>query len=347
MKMNPLGRTGLSVSEICLGSMTWGTQNDEAEGHAQIDRALERGVNFIDTAEMYPTTPLSRERQGRTEEIIGSWFAKTGRREDVILATKVAGKGTQVVRDGGPITPSVIHTAVEQSLHRLQTDYIDLYQLHWPNRGSFHFRQSWTFDPSAQDKASTLADLRATLEGLAEEVAAGRIRHIGVSNDSAWGIMTMLRLADEFGLPRVASVQNEYNLTYRQHDLDLAEVAHHEDVGLLAFSPLAAGLLTGKYANGVPKGSRADVSAPNLGGRMTERVGPAIAAYDEVARAHGTTLTKMAIAFCLSRPFMTSAIIGATTLAQLDEVLDGADLTYTDAMDDDITAVYRAHPWPY
>ncbi|MBB5515421.1 aryl-alcohol dehydrogenase-like predicted oxidoreductase [Rubricella aquisinus] len=347
MKMNPLGRTGLSVSEICLGSMTWGTQNDEAEGHAQIDRALERGVNFIDTAEMYPTTPPSRERQGRTEEIIGSWFAKTGRREDVILATKVIGKGTQIVRDGGPITPAVIHTAVEQSLHRLQTDYIDLYQLHWPNRGSYHFRQSWTFDPSGQDTAATLADLRATLEGLAEEVAAGRIRHIGVSNDSAWGIMTMLRLADEFGLPRIASVQNEYSLTYRPFDLDLAEVAHNEDVGLLAYSPLAAGLLTGKYADGVPKASRADVGSPNLGGRMTERVGPAVAAYNEVARAHDTTLTKMAIAFCLSRPFMTSAIIGATSLAQLDEVLDGADLEFTDAMNDDITAVYRAHPWPY
>lgn len=347
MKMNPLGRTGLSVSEICLGSMTWGTQNTEAEGHAQIDRALERGVNFIDTAEMYPATPPGRETQGRTEEIIGTWFAKTGRRNDVILASKVVGSGTSVVRDGGPITPEVIDIAVEESLKRLETDYMDLYQLHWPNRGSFQFRQNWTFDPSGQDRKQVPDDLKRTLEALSKHVEAGRIRHVGVSNDSAWGMMTMLRLADEFGLPRIASVQNEYSLTYRQHDLDLAELAHHEDVGLLAFSPLAAGLLTGKYIGGVPKGSRADISSTNLGGRMTDRVMPAVAAYAQVAQDHGTSLTKLAIAFCLTRPFMTSAIIGATSVAQLDEVLDGADLHYTKAMEDDINAVHKAHPWPY
>ena len=243
----PLGRTGIEVSDICLGSMTWGTQNSQAEGHAQIDRALERGVNFIDTAEMYPATPPGRATAGRTEEIIGTWMARSKRRDAVVLATKVNGAGSMVARDGDPISASIIREALTGSLKRLQTDYVDLYQLHWPNRGSYHFRKMWAFDPSGVNFERDRDELRAILECLGDEIKAGRIRAVGVSNDSAWGMMTMLRMADELGLPRIATVQNEYSLLCRYFDTDLAEMCFAEDVGLFCYSPLAAGLLTGKY----------------------------------------------------------------------------------------------------
>lgn len=348
MKMNPLGRSGVMVSDICLGSMTWGTQNTEAEAHTQIDMALEHGVNFIDTAEMYPTTPIHRSTQGRTEEIIGTWFAKTRRRDDIILATKVTGNGSKSVRDGGPITANIIRTAVRESLMRLQTDYIDLYQLHWPNRGSYSFRQNWHYDPSKKDYEAIRDDLKATLEGLAEEQAAGRIRHIGVSNDTSWGMMTMLRIAEELGLPRIQSVQNEYSLMYRQFDLDQAELSLAENISLLAYSPLAAGLLSGKYRNGaVPEGSRMAISSKNLGGRLTERAAQAVEIYAGIADKHGLNLPQMAIAFCRARPFMGSVIIGATTLAQLKEVLDAEALDLTPDVLKDLSEAQRNHPWPY
>ncbi len=257
MRYNELGRTDLKVSELCLGSMTWGSQNTMAEGHAQIDVALDHGVNFIDTAEMYPTNPVRAETIGGTEEVIGQWFAKSGRRDDVILATKISGAGQSMVRDGAPISATTIREAVEASLQRLQTDVIDLYQLHWPNRGSYHFRQCWTFDASKQDRAATRAHMQDVLEEMQRQVDAGRVRHFGLSNESAWGTAEWLRLAEAGGLPRVASIQNEYSLLCRIFDLDLAELCHHEDVGLLAFSPLACGLLSGKYAADViPAGSR-------------------------------------------------------------------------------------------
>ncbi|MGB0496811.1 MAG: aldo/keto reductase [Rubricella sp.] len=349
MKMKPLGRSGLSVSEICLGSMTWGTQNSEAEGHAQIDRAVAAGVNFIDTAEMYPTTPLSRETTGRTEEIIGTWIAKNPeKRDDMVIATKVVGNGSGTVRDGGPITPEVIRGAVSDSLERLQTDHIDLYQLHWPNRGSYHFRQNWSFDPSHRDVAQVRDDLLTTLTALDAEVKAGRIRHVGVSNDTVWGMMTMLRMAEEAGLPRIESVQNEYSLLYRQFDLDLAEFALAEDVGLICYSPLAAGLLTGKYRGGVtPRGSRADVARADLGGRRTPRAETAVEEYAALAQRHGMSLTQLSIAFALSRPFMTSAIIGATSLEQLDEILSATEMPITAEMVAEIDDIHRDHPWPY
>lgn len=249
MKQNLLGRTGISVSEICLGTMTWGTQNTEAEAHQQMDYAIENGVNFFDTAELYPTTPVSAETQGRTEEYIGSWFEKTGRRDQVVLATKVAGSGRDYIRGGRDIDAAAIREAVDTSLKRLKTDYIDLYQVHWPNRGTYHFRGAWGFDASGQDKKRTLAEITEKLETLGELVKAGKIRAIGLSNESAWGTQKYIDIAEAKGLPRVATIQNEYNLLYRSFDLDMAEVAHHEDVGLLAYSPLAAGLLTGKYQN--------------------------------------------------------------------------------------------------
>jgi aryl-alcohol dehydrogenase-like predicted oxidoreductase len=236
MRYNTLGRTGIKVSEICLGTMTWGSQNTPTEAHGQLDYAFELGVNFIDTAELYPTTPLAAETYGNTERIIGDWLAARGRRDDVVLATKVAGSGRPYIRNGGPITPEGIDAAIDASLKRLKTDYVDLYQVHWPNRGHYHFRNAWSYDPSKQDKAHVAADLNAILDKLGDVVKAGKVRAIGLSNDTAWGTMKMLDLSEKHGLPRIASIQNEYNLLYRAYDLDLAELSHHEDVGLLAYS---------------------------------------------------------------------------------------------------------------
>ncbi len=347
MKFNPLGTSDIKVSEICLGSMNWGTQNTESEGHAQIDCALDRGVNFIDTAELYPSNPMSAETTGRTEEIIGSWFARTGRRADVILATKVAGKGHEYLHDGMDIGAQKIRLALEGSLRRLKTDYVDLYQLHWPNRGSYHFRQNWKYDPSGQDTRATLDHIAETLECLAGFVAEGKIRSIGLSNETCWGTMQFLRVAEAQGWPRVVSVQNEYNLLYRMHDVDFAELSHHERVGLLPYSPLGAGLLTGKYQDGQrPAGSRMTIT-PDLFGRASDEVWPVIDAYLEVARKHGLDPAQMAIAFCNQRPFVTSNIIGATSIEQLENDLDATRLELSSEVLDDINAVYRRHPIAY
>ncbi len=347
MKMNPLGRTGLMVSELCLGSMTWGTQNTEAEGHDQITRALERGINFIDTAEMYPVNPKTAATQGRSEEVIGTWLAATGRRDDIILASKITGPGMGYIRSGGPITAEGVRAAVEGSLRRLQTDHIDLYQLHWPNRGSYMFRQNWAYDPSGRDTAAVLDDTAATLEALAAEVARGTIRHVGLSNETAWGTAQFLALAEANGWPRAASIQNEYSLLCRLYDTDLAELSAHEDVGLLAFSPLAGGLLTGKYQGGaIPEGSRMSIVS-DLGGRKTARVFPAVQAYLDIAARHGLDPVQMALAWTLTRPFMASSIFGATTMAQLDVALGAADITLSDAVLDEIGTAHRAHPMPF
>ncbi len=347
MRCNTLGRTDLEVSELCLGSMTWGSQNTTAEGHAQIDMALDHGVNFIDTAEMYPTNPMSADTVGGTEKVIGEWIAKTGRRADVILATKVTGAGQKSVRGGAPISAKTIREAVEGSLRRLRTDVIDLYQLHWPNRGSYHFRQSWTFDATGQAPGQTAPHMLDVLEEMQRQVAAGRVRHFGLSNESAWGMAEWLRVAEANGLPRAVSIQNEYSLLCRIFDLDLAELCHHEDVGLLAFSPLACGLLSGKYGpDTTPAGSRG-AATPGLGGRLTPRVWPAIDAYLGIARKHGLDPCQMALAWCASRPFMGSVIFGATSLAQLKTALGAADLVLSDEVLTEITAAHRAHPMPY
>ncbi|WP_397541289.1 aldo/keto reductase [Roseovarius salis] len=347
MQMNPLGRTGLEVSALCLGSMTWGTQNTEAEGHAQIEVALAHGVNFIDTAEMYPVNPTLPETTGRTEEIIGTWFARTGRRGDVILATKHSGEGFRGARDGAPITSDTIPGAVEGSLRRLQTDYIDLYQFHWPNRGSYMFRQNWRYDPSGQDRAETIAHMEDALEALQKQVDKGNIRHFGLSNESAWGTSQWLRIAEQNGWPRVVSMQNEYSLLCRLYDTDMAEMSVNEDVGLLAFSPLAAGLLTGKYQDGqVPEGSRMTLNE-TLGGRRTDRAFAAAGAYLDIARRHGMDPAQMALAWCLTRPFMCSAIFGATTPGQLETALGSAEIRLTQEILDEIDATHRAHPMPF
>ncbi|MHA6345586.1 aldo/keto reductase [Roseivivax sp. CAU 1761] len=347
MRMNPLGRTGLTVSELCLGTMTFGNQTPPEDAHAQIERAAAAGINFMDAAEMYPVNPITKESIGRTEEIIGDWFVRTGRRDEWIVATKITGEGQMAVRDGAPITPETLKAALEGSLRRLQTDVIDLYQLHWPNRGSYAFRQQWSFAPWQQDRAATRQHMHDMLGALAREVERGTIRHFGLSNESTWGTAEWLRIAAETGGPRVASVQNEYSLLYRMADTDLAELMVNEDVGFLPYSPLGAGLLTGKYQGGaVPEGSRMALNG-DLGGRKTDRVFPAVAAYLEVAQRFGLDPARMALAWSARRPFVASSILGATTLAQLEHILPAADLDVPDELAAALDAVHKAHPFPY
>ncbi len=346
MKMIPLGRSGLTVSELCLGTMTWGSHNTEAEGHAQADMALEHGVTFWDSAEMYPTNPVRAETVGQTEEIIGSWLAARGGRSRLVLATKISGKG-QMVRPGEPITGRSIRAAVEGSLRRMHTDYIDLYQLHWPNRGSYHFRQAWTYAPHGADGAAETAHMEDVLTTAKALVAEGKIRAIGLSNESVWGAARWLHLAETLGLPRMASVQNEYSLLCRQFDTDWAELSMIEDMPLLAFSPLACGLLSGKYAGDVtPEGTRRS-HTPDLGGRITPHVFPAVAAYLGIAARHGLDPCQMAIAFCRGRPFPTIPIIGATTMQQLQTNIAAAGLKLSPEVLAEIGAAHRDHPMPY
>lgn len=347
MKQIPLGRTGLIVSEICLGTMTWGSQNTEAEGHAQMDMALEEGANFWDTAEMYPVNPVKAETVGRTEEIIGSWFAKTGRRNEVVLATKVCGGGQNAVRDGAPMTGAIMREAVEASLRRLRTDVIDLYQLHWPNREAYHFRDIWTFDPRGQDPNAVTEHMLDMLETADDLIRAGKIRHVALSNESVWGAAKWLALAEAHGLPRMMTVQNEYSLLCRQFDSDWAEFSVMEEMPLLAFSPLATGLLTGKYAgDATPPGSRRSLN-PTLSGRLTPRSLEAVDEYVAVARRHGLDPAQMAIAFCGTRPFPAIPIIGATSTDQLRVCLGAADLRLTDEVLADIDRVHRRFGQPY
>lgn len=344
MKYKSLGRTGIKVSEICLGTMTWGTQNSEAEAHEQMSYAVEQGINFFDTAELYPVTPAGPETRGLTEDYIGTWLKRSGKRDDIVVATKVSGPGRTYIRNGTPASPKTMREALDISLKRLQTDYVDLYQMHWPNRGHYHFRQAWTYDPSHQDTSATRDDLLAVHETLAAFVKEGKVRAVGLSNDTAWGTMTMLAQAEKHGLPRIASLQNEYNFLYRAFDTDLAEVSHHEDVGLLAYSPLAAGLMTGKYLNGAnPAGSRLSING-DLGGRYTEYQEPAVAAYAALAKAHGLDLAQMQIAFSLTRPFMTSVIIGATSMEQLKTNIGAKDVKLSTEVLAGIAKLHKMYP---
>ncbi len=345
MKYRKLGRTDLDVSVICLGTMTWGRQNTQDEGFEQMDYALERGVNFFDTAEMYAVPP-NPDTYGKTETIIGNWFAARQNRDQVILATKIAGARLPWVRDGGPITGKAVTAAVEGSLKRLQTDYIDLYQLHWPNRGSHAFQAHWGFSPDfdlVQEEANFVEVLRA----LDECVKAGKIRHAGLSNETAWGTMKYLQLAEKHDLPRMVSIQNEYSLLDRKFDLDLHEVAVAEDIGLLAWSPLATGMLSGKYLDGArPAGSRWTLLSGGVP-RDTDTAQAAVRAYMDVADKHGLDVCQMALAFVNDRPFVTANIIGATSMAQLKSNIDSIDVTLSQDVLNDIEAVYRTNVWPY
>jgi len=346
MQTRPIGRTGLKTGIFSLGTMTFGTQTPEADAHRQLDMAVEAGINLIDTAELYPVNPIAAETCGDSEVIVGNWLAASGKRNEVLIATKVAGSGAKAIRDGAPISPDTITEAVEASLKRLQTDVIDIYQLHWPNRGSYHFRQNWKYNPAGQDTADALADITAVLETLGKLVDAGKIRHIGLSNESAWGTAQFLRIAEAAGLPRVATIQNEYSLLCRHYDLDLAELSHHEDVGLLAFSPLATGLLTGKYSGDtIPQDSRRSYNAA-LGGRLNSQSLSVADEYVALAETHELDPVHMALAFCSSKPFMAASIVGATTSGQLEHLLKGADLVLSEEVLEDIQAIYSRTPMP-
>lgn len=346
MHFRPLGRTGLKVSAIALGTMTWGSQNTQDEAFAQMDYALEQGVNFFDTAELYPVPP-SAETYTRTEEMIGAWLQDRKSRDRIVLASKIAGPALPWIRGGQSIDRANIIAALEASLKRLKTTHIDLYQLHWPNRGSYHFGQYFGFNPVDIDPKAELDNFLEVLQTLHDLTRLGKIRHVGLSNETAWGIMRYLRLSDEKNLPRMASVQNEYSLTCRIFEPDLAEIALREDIGLLAYSPLTTGAISGKYLNGqLPPGSRR-----TLPQRNTHRANPitdmAITAYINVAKKHNLDVCQMALAFVLSRPFVTSAIIGATKMDQLKTNIASIDVRLSADVLKDIEAVRRQYPVPH
>lgn len=331
MTPEPLGRSGLSVTPVCLGTMTFGEQTPESDAHAQLDLATERGINFIDTAELYAVPPRS-ETYGATEAIIGRWLKRQDRSR-LVIATKIAGPGRSMswIRGGAlGFTRENIRAAIEGSLRRLQTDYIDLYQLHWPDRNVPLFGQ-WTFDP---DKERETAPIRAQLEALAELVGEGKIRAVGVSNEHAWGVMQFIRCAEDYGLPRIASVQNAYHLLNRSFECSLHEICHREQIGLLAYSPLAFGHLTGKYLK--DPGAEGRINAFEGFGQRYGKPGMAAAveAYCRLAESRGLTPTQMALAFVRSRRFVASTLIGARTLAQLEEDLAACDTR----LDDDLLA---------
>jgi len=347
MQMLKLGRTDIQVSDWCLGTMTFGNQTPQEDAHRQIDMALEAGINFLDTAEMYPVNPIAKETIGLSEEVIGNWVKASGRRDEMLIATKVTGDNPGWVRNGGGYSGAVIRETVDQSLKRLQTDVIDLYQLHWPTRGSYMFRQNWTYDPSGQNRAETIDHMLDVLTALDDMIKAGKIRAVGTSNESAWGMCQWIRLAEENGLPRMAAIQNEYSLLCRLYDTDLAETAVNEDITLLSFSPLACGLLTGKYQSGeIPDGSRMSLSA-GLGGRITPRTLPTTQVYVDLAAKYGIAPDHMAMAWQRTRPFPISIIFGTTTASQLEHLLKGADVTLPDELVAEIDQLHRANPMPY
>lgn len=343
LQHHALGGTELSVPDICLGTMTFGEQTAEADAHAQLDYALAHGVNFFDTAEMY-AVPARAETCGASEAIVGRWLRKQAR-DKVLIATKVAGPSRNLswIRNGPPaLDRANIRAAIEGSLQHLQTDYVDLYQLHWPERNQPMFGQ-WQFEPG-KDRECT--PIREQLEALGELVKSGKVRHIGVSNEHPWGIMEFRRLAAEHGLPIIVSTQNAYNLLNRIYETALTEVCHREQVSLLAYSPLAFGHLTGKYLTDPAAPGRL-TQWPAFGQRYTKvNVGPAVAAYAELAKKHGLTLTQLALGFVRSRWFVASTIIGASSLKQLHETLPAMLTPISDELLAEIDAIHLRYTNP-
>lgn len=340
MEKITLGNSGLHVSKISLGTMTFGEQNTEADAHSQLDYALERGINFIDTAEMYPVMPRA-ETQGRTESYIGTWLKKSGKRGNVILATKAAGpsRGMGWIRNGeNDFDAANLRAAVDGSLQRLQTDYIDLYQLHWPSRNAPIFGQI-SFDPTKERPSIAIEE---TLAVLADLVKAGKIRHIGVSNETPWGVCEFVKQSENKGLPRIVSIQNAYNLVNRSFESGLDETCFREKVGLLAYSPLAFGQLSAKYLDNPKAHGRLTIFPASWSPRyMRNAVAEAVKRYAELARANGMTPAQMALAWCYSRWFVASTIIGATTLEQLKEDIDALSVKLPDQVVEGINAIHR------
>ncbi|WP_338236474.1 NADP(H)-dependent aldo-keto reductase [Persicobacter diffluens] len=342
MKYSKLGNTSLEVSKICLGTMTFGQQNSEAEGHEQMDYALDQGVNFFDTAELYSIPPKA-ETQGSTERIIGSWFKKNGNRDKVILASKVAGPNPNFkwFRGGADFSRQQIREAVEGSLQRLGTDYIDLYQLHWPDRSTNFFGQL-----GYEHQSDDVTDFAGILETMQELIYEGKIRYVGISNETPYGFMNYLHLANSKKMPRVMSIQNPYNLLNRSFEVGNAEIAIREQAGLLAYSPLGFGVLSGKYRNGQkPENARITIW-PHYSRYSSEQCVQAVEGYAQVAEKYGLSLTELSLGFVNSRPFLTSNIIGATTLEQLRENIATVNVEITEEIMADINAVHQQFPNP-
>jgi len=342
MKYTILPNTDLKVSVQCLGTMTFGEQNTEAEAHQQLDYALSRGINFIDTAEMYPIAARP-ETLGSTERYIGSWLQKRGKRDDLVIATKIAGpnRGMEYIRKPLDFSPKSIREAVELSLKNLQTDYIDLYQLHWPERKMNMFGQ----------RGFTIVDdgwndnFKSILETLQEFIRAGKIRHIGVSNETPWGVMHFLRESERYQLPRIATIQNPYSLLNRLFEVGLTETCYREQIGLLAYSPLGFGILSGKHLQGKQPNSRITLF-PQFTRYTSENATRATALYKELAEQHGLTLTQMALAFVQQQPFVSSTIIGATSIEQLKENIDAHSISLSPEIISEINRIQELIPNP-
>jgi len=343
MQYRKLGNTDLDVSVICLGTMTWGNQNSAAEGHEQMDYALDQGVNFWDTAELY-AVPASPETSFKTESIMGEWFAKNqSKREKVILATKIAGPGpyTTHIREASDYSKSNITEALEGSLERLQTDYVDLYQLHWParptnffgTRGYYH-RDGW--EDTFLERIEALNDL----------IKQGKIRHWGISNETPWGVLNYLRLADKHGLPKMVSIQNPYNLLNRLYEVGMAEISAREDIGLLAYSPMAFGFLSGKYHKGLDKPADRINKYPTMARYNSESCHSATQQYIDIAEKHGLSVAQMSLAFVNQQRFLTSNIIGATNLTQLKENIESINIELSKEIIKEINQVHELFPNP-
>jgi aryl-alcohol dehydrogenase-like predicted oxidoreductase len=343
MDYRRLGRSDITVSTICLGTMTWGEQNTEAEAFEQLDYAVDQGINFLDTAEIYAVPPRA-ETFGRSEEIIGNWLASRGGRDRIVVATKVAGPsdGFPYIRDGKlRLDRRHILQAVDDSLRRLKTDYMDLYQLHWPDRQLKAFGRL-AYEPAEGEETP----IEETLAVLGDLVQEGKVRAVGLSNETPWGAMRFLTLAEAGKGPRVVSIQNPYSLLNRSFDARLAEVAIREDCGLLAYAPLGGGTLTGKYLNGQKPADARFILFPDNRRYMGDQAEAAVSAYVAVARDHGLDPAQMALAYVASRPFLTSAIIGATTVAQLKHDIAAKDLVLPRAVLDAIEAVHKIYTYP-
>lgn len=344
MKYTTLPNTDVKVSKICLGTMTWGKQNNESDGHEQMDYALEQGVNFFDTAELY-AVPASKETYGKTEEIIGTWFKKTGNRDKVVLASKIAGAGpyTAHIRENGFAKEAIIE-AVEGSLKRLQTDYIDLYQLHWPSRGVNCFGiRDYPFQTSTKEAENHL-EILETLDVLIKQ---GKILHVGLSNETPWGTMKYLQTSEQHNLPRMSTIQNSYSLIHRGYEVGMSEVSMRENIGLLVYSPLAQGILSGKYLNGnLPEGARGTLFPNFIARYRGEGATKAVVEYQKIAKKHGITLSELSLAFINQLPFVTSNIIGATRMDQLKENIGSINVNLSEEILKEIEAVHSAIPNP-
>ncbi|MBT8140669.1 MAG: aldo/keto reductase [Gammaproteobacteria bacterium] len=350
MKYSTLGSSGLKVSRVCLGSMTWGVQNDQADADAQLDYAIGQGVNFIDTAEMYAIPP-SAETYGSTETILGNWLAKqSAQRAELVVATKITGPGCPWIREGAPISGQSVEQAVDASLQRLQTDYIDVYQLHWPNHPNTHFSRHWpnSVKFTGRDTQRDVDAMLDILRGLARCVEAGKIRHCGLSDDSPWGMAKYLELAKAHSLPRITSIQNEFSLLHSKDVPHLLEYCVREDIAYLPWSPLAGGILSAKYAGGArPSGSRWTFDQRQGLFRDTEAVHAATRAYSDLAKKYDRTTAQLALAWCDNVDGVTSTIIGATTMAQLQENIAAFELPFDDAISEDIASALKRHAFPF